>query len=186
MTRVRPSAHHLLARLPLRCVWRPLLYREQTNDQYRVFLLPLANLEELARKYNPILRGWWNYYGSFYKTEMRKLYDYLNQRLVIWSRRKYRKLKCHKRRSFQWLLRVADKQPWMFYHWKMVRNSDWIMGAVWCESITYGSARGLRWNSSCLLSYLNWKLSSWPLKACVCHNQPYNDLLCRLTEINAT
>ncbi len=89
-----------------------------------------TNLEELARKYNPILRGWWNYYGSFYKTEMRKLYDYFNQRLVTWARRKYRKLKRHKRRGFQWLYRVANKQPWLFYHWRMARNNDWVMGAV--------------------------------------------------------
>ena len=89
-----------------------------------------ANLELLAHKYNPVLRGWWNYYGSFYKTEMRKLFVYLNERLATWSRRKYKKLKCHKQKSFQWLNRVAYKQPWLFYHWSIARNNDWIMGAV--------------------------------------------------------
>lgn len=89
-----------------------------------------ASLEQLACQYNPVLRGWWNYYGSFYKTEMRKLYDYFNQRLVTWARRKYRKLKCHKQRSFQWLSRVAKTQPCLFFHWQMCRNDDWIMGAV--------------------------------------------------------
>jgi len=89
-----------------------------------------ASLEQLACQYNPVLRGWWNYYGSFYKTEMRKLYDYLNQRLVTWARRKYRKLKCHKQRSFQWLSRIAKTQPCLFFHWQMCRSNDWIMGAV--------------------------------------------------------
>lgn len=89
-----------------------------------------ASLELLAHKYNPILRGWWNYFGSFYKTEMRKLYVYVNERLATWSRRKYKKLKCHKQQSFRWLSRVANKQPWLFYHWRIARNNDWIMGAV--------------------------------------------------------
>ncbi len=79
-----------------------------------------ANLERLANQYNAILRGWWNYYGSFYKTEMRKLFYYFSQRLASWARRKYKKLKCHKRRSFQWLNRVAKRQPRLFFHWQFV------------------------------------------------------------------
>ncbi len=89
-----------------------------------------ANLELLAHKYNPVLRGWWNYYGSFYKTEMRKLFVYVNERLAIWSRRKFKKLKCHKQKSFRWLNRVAIKQPWLFYHLRIAKNNGWIMGAV--------------------------------------------------------
>lgn len=89
-----------------------------------------ATLERFAHQYNPILRGWWNYYGSFYKTEMRKLFDYFNRRLVTWARRKYKKLKCHKRQSFQWLSRVAKRQPLLFFHWQMHGNNDRIMGAV--------------------------------------------------------
>lgn len=89
-----------------------------------------ASLERLAGKYNPVLRGWWNYYGCFYKTEMRQLSEYINQRLVTWARRKYKKLKCHKQRSFEWLSRVAKRQPRLFFHWQMCRNDGWVMGAV--------------------------------------------------------
>ena len=89
-----------------------------------------ANLEELAQKYNAALRGWWNYYGRFYKTEMRKLFDYLNQRLALWARRKYKKLRGHKRRSFEWLSHVMEKQPLLFHHWQVCRNNGWITGAV--------------------------------------------------------
>lgn len=87
----------------------------------------LRTLERLAQQYNPILRGWWNYYGNFYKTEMRQLFDYLNRRLVTWARRKYRKLKSHKRQSFRWLSRVTKRQPRLFFHWHL---NDRIMGAV--------------------------------------------------------
>jgi len=89
-----------------------------------------ATLERLARQYNPILRGWWNYYGCFYKTEMRPLMDYLNQRLATWARRKYKKLLGRRQRSFQWLGRVAKRQPQLFYHWQMTGYNDRIMGAV--------------------------------------------------------
>ena len=40
---------------------------------WRLNRLTFASLERLACQYNPVLQGWWNYYGSFYKTEMRQL-----------------------------------------------------------------------------------------------------------------
>jgi group II intron reverse transcriptase/maturase len=89
-----------------------------------------ATLERLAEQYNPILRGWWNYYSRFYRTEMHKLFDYFNQRLVTWVRRKYKKLKCHKQKSFLWLGRVAVRQPWLFFHWRYLGVNGRIMGAV--------------------------------------------------------
>ena len=102
----------------------------QTIKGWRLNRQTFASVESLASKYNPVLRGWWNYYGSFYRTEMRKLFEYFNERLVMWARRKYKKLKCHKQRSFEWLYRVAKRQPKLFYHWEMCRTDGWIMGAV--------------------------------------------------------
>ena len=40
------------------------------------------SLEEIAGRLNPILRGWIQYFGRFYPTELRvKLFSYLNQEL---------------------------------------------------------------------------------------------------------
>jgi len=102
----------------------------QTIKGWRLHRQTFATLEHLAHQYNATLRGWWNYYGSFYKTEMRSLIDYLNQRLAGWARRKYKKLKCHKRQSFLWLKRVARNQQYLFFHWQLLRSNDLIMGAV--------------------------------------------------------
>ncbi len=102
----------------------------KTIKGWRMHRQTFATLEQLAHQYNAVLRGWWNYYGSFYKTEMRTLIDYINQRLACWTRRKYKKLKCHKRQSFLWLSRVARKQPTLFFHWQLLRSNDRIMGAV--------------------------------------------------------
>lgn len=102
----------------------------QAIKRWKVNRQTYASLETLAQKYNAILRGWWNYYGSFYKTEMRKIFNYINERLVTWARRKYKKLKCHKQKSIEWLSRVAEKQPMLFHHWQVCRGNDWVMGAV--------------------------------------------------------
>ena len=90
----------------------------QVVKSWKLSIRTPATLEELSRLYNPVLRGWWQYYGSFYKTEMRKLFDYFNQRLMRWARRKYKKLAGHKRRSAYWLSRVAKRQPQLFVHWQ--------------------------------------------------------------------
>jgi len=41
------------------------------------------SIKELADWYNPIIQGWINYYGKFYKTGIYGLLERLNMRLVI-------------------------------------------------------------------------------------------------------
>lgn len=81
-----------------------------------------GTLEELSARYNPILVGWWNYYGSFYKTELRKVFGHFNRLLAHWVRRKYKKLSRHRRRSVHWLGRVAQRQPHLFKHWQVLEK----------------------------------------------------------------
>lgn len=77
-----------------------------------------GSLEEFSARYQPTLRGWWNYYRSFHPTELRKVFRHLDRLLVFWARRKYKKLRGHKRRSESWLRRVAQRQPELFIHWQ--------------------------------------------------------------------
>jgi RNA-directed DNA polymerase len=66
-------------------------------------------LEEIARRLNPILRGWIQYYGQFYPTELRaKLFSYLNQELSAWLRKKHQRLRRHYRRSRELLARIVQ------------------------------------------------------------------------------
>ena len=76
-----------------------------------------ATIEELSKLYNPILTGWWNYYGSFYPTEMRKVYEIVDLKLARWARRKYKLQARHKRKSVYWLGRLAQRNPRLFIHW---------------------------------------------------------------------
>ena len=77
------------------------------------------SLEDLSRMFNPILRGWVNYYGRFYKSAMYPTFRHLDQVLVRWAMRKYKRLRRHKRRAEYWLGRIARKEPQLFTHWQM-------------------------------------------------------------------
>lgn len=90
-----------------------------------------ASIEELASRYNPILRGWWNYYGCFYKAALRRVFDNFEAALARWARRKYKKLARHEGRSFLWIWRVARRQPTLFTHWLVYGQAGGrAMGAV--------------------------------------------------------
>ena len=81
-----------------------------------------ATLAELAQQYNSVIRGWWEYYGSFYQTAMREPFRYIDRKLEQWARRKYKMLSRHKRRSLEWLSRVKKDDPGLFVHWRAFEN----------------------------------------------------------------
>lgn len=90
-----------------------------------------ATIGELAFRYNPILRGWANYYGHFNKTALRGVFDRFEAALARWARRKYKKLARHEGRSFKWIWRVAQRQPGLFTHWRLYGSAGGrAMGAV--------------------------------------------------------
>src|SRR5262245_26381538 len=68
---------------------------------------------------NPILRGWVQYYGQYYKSALYPTFLVLDRILVKWAMRKYKKLKGHQRRATHWLGRIARREPRLFVHWQM-------------------------------------------------------------------
>ncbi|WP_274520129.1 group II intron maturase-specific domain-containing protein [Mycobacterium celatum] len=71
---------------------------------------------ELARWINPIVRGWMNYYGAFYRSALYPLLTRINAYLMRWVRKKYRRFRA--RGAFQqaWR-RVTTQHPRFFAHW---------------------------------------------------------------------
>jgi len=76
-------------------------------------------VEDLSRMFNPIIRGWINYYGRYYKSALYPSLRYLDRRLAQWAMAKYKRLRRHRRRTDQWLRRIARRQSGLFAHWRL-------------------------------------------------------------------
>lgn len=96
---------------------------KQTIRGWRLHMQTSLSLKEIAVKYNAVIRGWLNYYGRFYKTEMKAVVNHINVALLKWVRRKLRNL--HRRQSCaaKWLSNIAKREPSLFAHWHVQGSS---------------------------------------------------------------
>ena len=90
-----------------------------TMRQWKLHRRTDKSLDELARTFNPVIKGWINYYGSFYRSALYRTFQPLNNILAQWATRKYKSLKRHKRRACQWLQSIMHRQPKLFAHWQL-------------------------------------------------------------------
>jgi RNA-directed DNA polymerase len=88
-----------------------------TIRRWRLHLRSHSTLSDLARDINVIVRGWTNYYGRFHKSAMEASLRHINDYLVRWAERKYRKLRGHRTRARRWVATVARRDPRLFAHW---------------------------------------------------------------------
>ena len=72
-----------------------------------------------ARFVNPIVRGWMNYYGRFYRSRCVQVLRHLNEALAAWVRRKYKRFRRRERASMHWLGRIARRDPRLFVLWQL-------------------------------------------------------------------
>ncbi len=80
-------------------------------------------IDDLARMWNPVLRGWIQFYGRFYKSALYSVFRHFNDLLVRWAMRKYKRLRrrgCHRRRAIHWLGGLARRAPRLFAHWHLL------------------------------------------------------------------
>lgn len=91
----------------------------QTIRGWHIQLMCDRNVHDLSRMFNPVLRGWKNYYGRFYGSAMDAVWKHVNAYLERWLRRKYKSLARHKRRSGKALGRLAAASPRAFVHWEL-------------------------------------------------------------------
>jgi RNA-directed DNA polymerase len=76
------------------------------------------SLNEIARRFNPVLRGWMSYYGRYRRSAMYSVWRHFNKTLVAWAMRKYKPLARSKTRAAKFLEKIAEKEPQLFAHWK--------------------------------------------------------------------
>lgn len=95
--------------------------RRQIADklgELKVEKLSFKSIVGIAQYLNPMIRGWINYYGKFRISTLHKVFRLLNKRLVRWARKRYKRYKTSLKRAFQWLKRVQEQYPTLFYHWQ--------------------------------------------------------------------
>lgn len=88
---------------------------------WRLHLRTGHTLTDLARRINPIVRGWMQYYGAFYRTAMYPLLKRINAYLVRWLRKKYKRLRTFKKAKAAWR-RVTKQYPYLMAHWAWVHS----------------------------------------------------------------
>jgi RNA-directed DNA polymerase len=84
--------------------------------KWRIHLRTTSDLAELAVWMNPVVRGWMNYCGRYYRTEMFALLRRINTYLVRWARRKFKRFRAFKRAK-SWWSGLLQRQSAMFAHW---------------------------------------------------------------------
>jgi len=84
---------------------------------WRLHLRTGHTFAELARAINPVVRGWMQYYGAFYRSAMYRLLSRINAYLVRWIRKKYKRLQARKKAMECWR-GITERYPRMFAHWQ--------------------------------------------------------------------
>lgn len=93
---------------------------KQEMKRWRLHLRSDKALDDLASMWNPVIRGWIQYYGRYYKSALSPVFRHLNGHLVRWAMRKYKRLRRHHRRAEHWLGGIADRDQRLFAHWHML------------------------------------------------------------------
>jgi RNA-directed DNA polymerase len=79
-----------------------------------------TDLSGLAEAINPQVRGWINYYGAFYRSELRFLAWRINEHLARWAMHKFKRFRGKYAKATAWLQKVYQHQPRLFAHWQLV------------------------------------------------------------------
>jgi hypothetical protein len=79
-----------------------------------------TDLSGLAADINSQVRGWINYYGAFYHSELFSLASRIDEHIVRWAMHKFKRLRGKPVRVWAWLNAVKQRQPTLFAHWQVV------------------------------------------------------------------
>lgn len=90
---------------------------KQKIREWKIQLKADLSLKDIGNMINKVVQGWINYYTHYYKSEFYEVLRYINQCLIKWVRRSYKK-KNTKSRAEHWLGAVARRDRNLFAHWK--------------------------------------------------------------------
>jgi RNA-directed DNA polymerase len=148
----RPGSYERVSFVFLGYKFRPRLARSKAGKKFAGFLPAIGDdekkrigreirrwrlhrrseetLQDLALAINAQVRGWANYYGRFYRSELVRLLGRINEYLVRWACWKYKRLRRHPAKARGFLDAVYRRDPGLFAHWRFgARPYGWAMGA---------------------------------------------------------
>ncbi len=88
------------------------------------------SLRDLAEIYNPYIQGWLNYYGHFYREQLRPILQRIDAYVIRWARRKFKRLRRRSKGARAWLSQVRRTNPTLFAHWRFWQGNGRTSGAV--------------------------------------------------------
>lgn len=77
------------------------------------------SLEAIAKRFNPVLQGWINYYGRYHPSAMRSVWRHFNRTLVAWARKRYKRFRGYITHASRHLEMIRERLPGLFAHWKL-------------------------------------------------------------------
>ena len=76
-----------------------------------------TTLEQFAKEFNPVLRGWVNYYGRFGGNPLGYVWYCVNRSIIRWARKRFKKLNKSYKRARRFIKCISRRQPELFAHW---------------------------------------------------------------------
>src|ERR1700704_5407283 len=64
------------------------------------------SLQDLAETYNTYIQGWINYYGNFYRTQLRPTLKRIDLYVIRWARRKFKRLRHQTKGARDWFAQL--------------------------------------------------------------------------------
>ena len=77
------------------------------------------SLETIAKYWNPIVRGWIQYYGKFYASALHQVKEILDRMLIKWARDKYKSVRTSVKKASRLLQLMKQQDPTLFVHWSV-------------------------------------------------------------------
>ena len=90
------------------------------------------SLQDMSSMYNPVLRGWVNYYGRFTPQALKPIYFQWNCVLTNWAGRKYKRYRRRRWMAKEWIFAIQRRDPGLFAIWDHFtpKKSGCTTGAV--------------------------------------------------------
>ena len=91
--------------------------QEKVKAEWRLRSKLHLSIAEVASATNSQVRGWFNYYGKFYPTMLQGIARYINDCLMRWLIRKYKRIDS-KATAWKVMCKIFRDTPKLFAHWE--------------------------------------------------------------------